>query len=55
MTRLIVLAVFSLSLAACGVDGAPTKPKDPKPEPLTTSGSITLSGKAKVGIAGGNG
>jgi predicted small lipoprotein YifL len=55
MTRLIVLALFSLSLAACGVDGAPTRPKDTKPQTPATSGTITLSGQAKIGIAGGNG
>ena len=44
MRILAVLAV--LTLAACGADGAPTKPAA---KPATTSG-VSISGDARMGV-----
>jgi uncharacterized protein YggE len=51
MTR--QLACFSLlaSLAACGVDGAPTPPAQQAPAPQP---GVTVTGDAQVGIVGLN-
>lgn len=46
MTQPLLLAVFALllaTLAACGVDGAPTRPE------ATTPG-VQISGEARVGV-----
>lgn len=47
MKLLMTLAALT-ALAACGVDGAPERPKE-----KSTSG-ITITGKAEVGIVGGS-
>ncbi|WP_199260193.1 hypothetical protein [Paracoccus binzhouensis] len=47
MTHPLLLAAFALllaTLAACGVDGAPTRP-DPAPEP-----GLQVSGEARIGV-----
>mgnify|MGYP006961070368 CR=1 FL=1 len=47
MTQTMLLALFALmlaTLAACGVDGPPTRP-DPAPEP-----GFHVSGEARVGV-----
>ena len=38
-----------LSLAACGVDGAPERPA-PKPAPKTPGYSVTVGGDAQIGV-----
>ena len=44
-----IAALFTcLTLAACGVDGAPSKPNGEAPAP----NGVTVSGSAKVGVAG---
>lgn len=50
MSQSILLAVLALmlaALAACGVDGAPTRP-EPQPEP-----GIHVSGEARIGVTTG--
>ncbi len=47
MSHPVLLAVFALilaSLAACGVDGPPTRP-EPAPEP-----GFHVSGEARIGV-----
>ncbi|WP_170293964.1 hypothetical protein [Paracoccus limosus] len=47
MTQSLLLAVLALmlaALAACGVDGAPTRP-EPQPEP-----GLHVSGEARIGV-----
>ena len=49
MTHSILLAALALmlaTLAACGVDGPPTRP-DPAPEP-----GLHVSGEARIGVVG---
>ncbi len=48
MKFLMALGFASL-LAACGVDGAPTRP-----EGKSTKPGINITGKAEVGIVGGS-
>ena len=51
MTQPLLLAVFALllaTLAACGVDGAPTRP-EPAPEPAPEPG-LSVSGEARIGV-----
>jgi len=50
MTRILALCLAALTLAACGVDGAPIRPTGD--EPATTG--VSVSGTAQIGIAGGN-
>ncbi|MFT4014914.1 MAG: hypothetical protein QM682_16305 [Paracoccus sp. (in: a-proteobacteria)] len=48
MTQSILLAAFVLilaTLAACGVDGPPTRPDTPQP-------GLQISGEARAGVAG---
>ena len=47
MTQPLLLAVLALmlaALAACGVDGAPTRP-EPQPAP-----GVHVSGEAQIGV-----
>ncbi|TNF22172.1 MAG: argininosuccinate lyase [Rhodobacteraceae bacterium] len=46
--RLLTMLAALTALAACGVDGAPERPKE-----KSTSG-ITITGTAEVGITGGS-
>ncbi len=46
MTQSVLLAVLALmlaTLAACGVDGAPTRPEPTQP-------GLTVSGEARIGV-----
>jgi hypothetical protein len=46
MTQHLLLAAFALmlaALAACGVDGAPTRPEPTRP-------GLQISGEARVGV-----
>ncbi len=44
MTRLIATLALTATLAACGADGAPTRPTDtPKP-------GIAITGEARMGV-----
>ncbi|MEH6833280.1 MULTISPECIES: argininosuccinate lyase [Falsihalocynthiibacter] len=43
MKKLVFLGLFA-TLAACGVDGAPTPPE------TTTPTGITVSGEARMGV-----
>jgi len=47
MKRVLSILVV-LSLAACGVDGEPTRP-NPKPERPSTG--VTVSGTARIGVS----
>ena len=48
MTRIAFALLGVAFLAACGVDGAPTRPE---PRPAV---GLTISGTAEIGITGGN-
>lgn len=48
MMRVLVLIGALAALAACGVDGAPERPKDDGPV------SISVTGTASVGVTGGS-
>lgn len=48
VTRTVACAALLGLLAACGVDGAPTRP-EPKSEPASSSG-VTISGEFGIGI-----
>ena len=43
MRTLLLMAVAAL--AACGVDGPPERPVEPKPQP-----GVTVSGEAQIGM-----
>ncbi len=49
MSRAVTLCI-ALTLAACGVDGAPIKPNG---ETANTNG-VDLTGSATVGVSGGS-
>lgn len=44
----LVLIAALMALAACGVDGAPERPKE------TSTPGIKISGKAEIGVVGGS-
>lgn len=46
--RMAVLAALTAALAACGLDGAPTAPKEDAIKP-----GITVSGDARMGVVKG--
>lgn len=51
MTHSILIAALALmlaTLAACGVDGAPTRPESTRPEP--TAPGLQVSGEARIGV-----
>ena len=50
MIRMVTLCLAALTLAACGVDGAPTRPTDDTP----AKPGVSVTGTAEIGIAGGN-
>ncbi|MGB5557152.1 MAG: hypothetical protein WBN04_03965 [Paracoccaceae bacterium] len=50
MIRTFALCLTALTLAACGVDGAPIRPTDDTP----AATGVSVTGTAQIGIAGGN-
>lgn len=50
-THLITLLVATLTLAACGADGPPTRPTKTEP---ASQGAITVSGEGRFGVTASN-
>jgi len=48
MTRFIPALMITALVAACGVDGAPTRPEQ------RPAAGLSLSGTAEIGITGGS-
>ncbi len=50
MNKVLALCLTALTLAACGVDGAPIRPTNDAPAET----GVSISGTATVGVTGGS-